>query len=237
MLYKGMCTAFIIRKSNKIIFTINRDEDYNRESTSIDFDGDKDLYYGKDMQAGGTWFATNSFGDFAFVTNIRNKSAFDPNKKSRGELPFKALAGEEFCLEQYNPCNLVLFKQGKLFYQNSLEGPKEIKDEFFGISNGAYPNNWPKVTEGIEELKKLDLSKANFELILDIRSIMLDDTQNDFYPEGTGFSKEEEKILSARYIETEDYGTVSSTIMITGEFSVQLNEKNYVNQTEFNRIL
>jgi uncharacterized protein with NRDE domain len=232
-----MCTVFIIRKENKTIFAMNRDESYERDATSIDYDGGKGLYYGVDLLKGGSWFVANSNGDFSVVTNIRDKARFNDNKKSRGELPFKELAGENFCLDEYNPCNLISFKQGKLFYQNSLQGKKEIKDSFFGISNGVHPNKWPKVCDGIENFKNINFDKANFELILDIRNLMLDTVQYDFCPKGTGFSAEEEKVLSSRYIETEDYGTVSTTIMIIGEESIHLNEKNYVNQTEFNRIL
>lgn len=233
----SMCLAFVVRTEDRIIAIFNRDEDYDREATSMDYDGDLDLYYGKDISRGGSWFVTNSFGDFSFVTNIRKKINSNANKKSRGELPFKSMKGEDFHLDEYGPCNLVTFKQGKLYYQNSMGEKEVIEGDYFGISNGTHPNNWPKVKEGIKKLRKLDFSQNTFDLIVNIRNIMQNKVQYNNLPTDTGFTEEEEKVLSSAFIDTGDYGTVSTTVLIIEKYSVNLNEKNYANFTEFNRIL
>lgn len=105
-----MCTVSFYRDNSKVIITSNRDEHLNRPSAISPkkiFCGAKTLYYPKDPQAGGTWFAVSSHG-FVFVLlnggevkHITNP----PYRKSRGLVLLDIINSDNF-LEGWNLINL-----------------------------------------------------------------------------------------------------------------------------------
>lgn len=84
-----MCTVSFYRDNSKVIITSNRDEHINRPlafAPKGESYGAKSLYYPKDPQAGGTWFAVSSKG-FVFVLLNGGETKHIPNppyRKSRG---------------------------------------------------------------------------------------------------------------------------------------------------------
>jgi uncharacterized protein with NRDE domain len=71
----------------RLILAANRDEFHARPSREADWWADQpDILAGRDLQAGGTWLATNRSGRFATVTNYREQQRVKPGNRSRGEI-------------------------------------------------------------------------------------------------------------------------------------------------------
>ena len=122
-----MCTVSFYRDNSKVIITSNRDENINRpaaDSPKKISNGAKTLYYPKDPQSGGTWFAVNSFG-FVFVLLNGAEAKHIPNppyRKSRGLILLDIINSDNF-LEKWNLINLsniepftvIAFVENQLF--------------------------------------------------------------------------------------------------------------------------
>ena len=101
----------------------------------------------------------------------------------------------------------------KLYYYSNVEGKvKAIEQGIHGLSNAFLDTSWPKVDDGKAKLKAAIESDAlnNDQLF----SILNDSSfaEPDALPQ-TGVGPELEKILSAKFINTPDYGTVCSTVI------------------------
>jgi uncharacterized protein with NRDE domain len=85
----------------------------------------------------------------------------------------------------------------------------------YGLSNHLLDSPWPKVTAGKSGLSALlsggeHLLPSLFALLSDRRQ-----AADDLLPR-TGVSPEWERLLSAAFIATPDYGTRSSTVVLVG---------------------
>lgn len=227
-----MCVAFIKIHSDSLILAHNRDEFYDRPSESMQYHSGKEIYSGIDLKQGGTWFSLNIKGEFAFVTNIRKKSLYKDNMKSRGEIPQILLSKKNLESNNYNPFNAIKGSIDGVEYINSIDNQKvEITEEIFGISNSTLQSNWPKVQAGKEYFKELDLSLPTEVLKTEALGIMQNQNRYDFVPEETGYSEDEEKLLTPIFIQIPNYGTVSTTILIIRDEKVSIYEENYINKT------
>ncbi len=230
-----MCIAFIKKSKLKTIVLFNRDESYLRQTSPMTVES---CYIaGRDIKAGGTWLAVDKkSGNFSFVTNIRDKSLVKDDKKSRGEIPLSLLSKENVYGEDYNPFNAIVGDKDSFFYQNYLMNkpvPLVIEKGGFGISNEILPSLWPKIELGKKKLDELDEYDSNENLIPKLLDLMGNSLTFDFTPIGTGFSKEQEHLLSSIFIKSRDYGTVSTTILIYEKKTVAIFEKDYINKVEF----
>jgi uncharacterized protein with NRDE domain len=105
-----MCTVSFYHDNSKVIITSNRDEHINRPSAippkKMIF-GAKTIYYPKDPQAGGTWFAVNSIGFvFVLLNGAEAKHISNPPyRKSRGLVLLDIINSNNF-LEEWNMINL-----------------------------------------------------------------------------------------------------------------------------------
>ena len=77
----------------------------------------------------------------------------------------------------------------------------------------------------------LSASLSFSEIIGESMSIMQSKEKHDFVPSGTGFSKEQEEVLTPIFVESEFYGTVSTTIAFIGRDQAHVHEENYINGT------
>jgi uncharacterized protein with NRDE domain len=112
-----------------LLIGANRDEFLQRPSTVMTVldEGPPRVLGGRDEQAGGTWFAVNSHGVFAGLTNQPLGDAKDPSRRSRGELPL-AIASHggapdavealltHFRPEDYNGCWLLVGDRDSLYF-------------------------------------------------------------------------------------------------------------------------
>lgn len=85
-----MCTLLVWKRRHPrfgLIAAANRDEFLARPATGATRLSDDPLVVGgRDLTAGGTWFAVNEHGILAALTNRRGAGAHDPAKRSRGGL-------------------------------------------------------------------------------------------------------------------------------------------------------
>ncbi len=217
------------------ILAANRDEFYVRPTRPMEFwPENSDLLAGKDLEAGGTWFGVSTRGRFAALTNYRDLSTIKSKGPSRGEiipwlLDFPGLIPEYLrsldknALE-YSGFNLLAGEAcGPVYwYSNQDRAVTKILPGIHGLSNRLLDTPWPKVTRGKEKLAAIirDAPMDN-----DAMFSMLSDTfrpDDDLLPD-TGVGLEWERILSPLFIQSETYGTRSSTIMRinrTGEIKV-----------------
>ena len=74
---KKMCTVSFVKSNNNIIITSNRDENINRKQAFTPkkyiLNGKK-VFFPKDPEAGGTWFAVNQYNSIVVLLNGASKS-------------------------------------------------------------------------------------------------------------------------------------------------------------------
>lgn len=117
-----MCTLAIYVRSVpgfSLVIAANRDEFLDRKATGPEFLATAPpIVGGRDLRAGGTWLAISADGVVAGLLNRRTGEAPIPTKRSRGELPLRALAAGSAAAAQgaitglpaaaYNPFNLLV---------------------------------------------------------------------------------------------------------------------------------
>jgi len=228
----------------KLIFAANRDEFYQRPSSPADFWNDEpSLLAGKDLKEGGTWCGITKNGRFAAITNYRNMKSIKKDALSRGRIVTDFLLGTSSpetyskglmeSSDLYNGFGLI-FGDGSELYFFSSKTKKYVKIEtgIHGLSNHLLDTPWFKVRRGKELLRKA-IDKGDT-LVDDLFLMLADKTLS---PENelpdTGLPKEIEKSISSIFVETPDYGTRSSTvILIDKKDNVTFIEKSLDTQTK-----
>ena len=225
----------------KLVLAANRDEFYDRPARSASSwqdEGLPDIYAGKDMKAGGTWFGIHKNGEWGAVTNIRKPGKQKVNPPSRGELVLNYLRDEANAIQylqklnnvadDYMGFNLLLGNKNELFsYSNEIKETEEVPSGIHGISNAFINSNWPKVLIAKEKLKRiLDSEKVNtadlFEMLADEQK-----ASDDELPD-TGISRELEREVSSIFIKTEVYGTRCSTLLlIDNKGNIEFHERSF----------
>lgn len=122
-----MCTVSFVPAGRRYIFTFNRDEQPERQTSCYIIQrqlAGKDIYYAKDSKAGGTWFAADNKGTVAMLFNgafIRHKKQAG-YKKSRGIILLELITSQKVLnsfkqqdLENTEPFSIILFECQKLF--------------------------------------------------------------------------------------------------------------------------
>lgn len=242
-----MCLILFSWKTHpkyKLIVAANRDEFYARPTAPADFWPDQPtILAGKDLKAGGTWLGIEKAGYFAAVTNYRDLSSVKENATSRGALIKNYLLSgnkpEDYLKEiaenkdHYNGFNLLVSDLKELYYYSNVENKiRKLNQGTYGLSNHLLDTPWPKVANG----------KIQFEFLLQDESIATDPLfkllQNVDQPKeellpSTGISKDLERALSSIFINTEDYGTYSSTVLLVDNMdNCYFEERTYKNGIE-----
>ena len=236
-----MCLIlFAIRQHEDYPFVViaNRDEFYARPTRAAHWWQDEtSIFAGRDLEAHGTWMGVDRQGRFAAVTNVREPGMKLNAARSRGDLPAGFLKGqmsaEEYLQqlqslgEDYAGFNLLLADQsGFWFSSNRSVGIQQIPDGIYGVSNGYFDEPWPKLETGKRALQK---SLQETVCIDDLLAILLDRDQvaDELLP-ATGVSTEFERLLSSRFIHSNEYGTRASTVLLfCWDNSISFTEQNF----------
>lgn len=209
----------------KLIFAANRDEFYERPSSPAEFWKDEpSLLAGKDLKEGGTWCGITKNGRFAAITNYRDIKSIKKDVVSRGRIVTDYLTGTSSpelyskglkeAANLYNGYSLVLGDKSNLFFfSNQTKKLIKIKSGIHGLSNHLLDTPWFNVKRGKELLKRAidkrdNLADSLFELLED-KTISPEEELPD-----TGLSKAIERKISSIFVESPDYGTRSSTIIL-----------------------
>jgi uncharacterized protein with NRDE domain len=207
-----------------LVVAANRDEYYSRRTAAADFWNDApDVLAGRDLEAGGTWLGVTRSGRFAALTNYRDPARNKTGAPSRGELVHRFLSdGQtaenylselESCAHRYNGFNLVFGDLDGLWcFSNCGEGEQALAPGVYGLSNHLLDTPWPKVARGKSALngalRALPDEAQLFTLLRD------DSIAPDEALPRTGVSLEWERLLSAAFIHSPQYGTRSATVLL-----------------------
>jgi len=231
---KAMCILLGLRERHPdypLILIANRDEFYARPSQRATWWGEHpELFAGRDLSQGGTWLGVNRSGRIAVVTSYRDPENFERSDvRSRGLLVRDFLCSHEAVLDfferlpettsHYNGFNLVGGDRKALYCWSNRDGVlQRIPAGCFGLSNHLLDTAWPKVAKGKRLLQEVAAAHASpdeesfvealFEILQD-REVPPDALLPD-----TGIGLEGERFLSPIFVESEDYGTRCSTVVL-----------------------
>ena len=239
-----MCLAVIALDAHPryaVIVRANRDEYHRRPAERAHWWRDSEgheLLAGRDLEHGGTWLGVSRLGCWAFVTNVREPGRHDPRAPSRGSLVPAALrqAGDvQQTVEtvvrgsnRYNGFNLVAGEATfAAFGSNRTPDVQPLRRGIHGVSNAALDTPWPKLVRAKSGLaawvkREDDDIDALFDVLAD-RAPALDEALPN-----TGLTLERERLLSAPFIISDDYGTRCSTVLVVGrDATVRLHEQTF----------
>lgn len=205
----------------------NRDEFYDRPAAPAGWWTDHPhVYAGRDLKGGGTWMGITRDGRFAAVTNVRAPADNRKDAPTRGRLAADYLAGSDSPAQyveriasdagQFNGFNLLVGDREQLIWYSNRAGDdarngQPLTPGVYGLSNAGLDANWPKVVRTKAQFASLLCQCAPEEAYFE----MLTDTTpaSDCRLPHTGVSLELERMLSAVYIESADYGTRACTVV------------------------
>lgn len=210
----------------RLILASNRDEFYSRPTEPLAFHGqDQEMLYGRDLDGGGTWLAAAGSGRVAALTNVREPGMFNANTPSRGLLVNECVQSTrplpdhlERVMQQadtYNGFNLIACDGSGLYYcSNRIPAVRKLSSGQYGLSNHRLDTPWPKLTAAKNRFR--DVLDAAGELDCEaIFTILRDDTRP---PDGqlpdTGVGPVWERILAPIFIQSELYGTRTSSLVL-----------------------
>lgn len=211
--------------SYRLILAANRDEYYRRPTKAAAFwPTSPPILAGRDEQEGGTWLGITRSGRLAALTNYRDPASFRPDAPSRGLLASRYLLGNEKPLpylealaadcSRYNGFSLIVGDGDDLYYFSNRGGIQAVTPGIHGLSNHLLDTPWPKVIRGKEALAALHAKhdaispEEIFSLLGDTKMPPDDDLPD------TGVGLAWERILSPLFIQSPDYGTRSSTVLL-----------------------
>lgn len=203
-----------------LIVAANRDEFYARPSAAADRWADApQVLGGRDLEAWGSWLGITEAGRFTAVTNVR-----EPGKpsgpRSRGRLTANFLVGSAspadyvaaITDEDYSGFNLLVADEQALWYRSNRDvAPRQLAPGIYGVSNHLLDTPWPKLASAkarfSEALPRLPDSEAFFSILADKEIVP------DQHLPTTGVPLEWERLLSAIFVQSENYGTRASTLL------------------------
>lgn len=222
------------------VLAANRDEFYMRPTeTAHVWKTSPKILAGKDLKEGGTWLGISENGRFAALTNHRQMNDIKEDTISRGIIVKDFLLSEgnprEYLAElqrnghKFNGFNLIAGTFENLFYMsNKKEGIFKVQPGNHALSNAFLNTPWPKTEQSLETLKTiLDTNGDPGED--ELFSMLLNDQRYpiEMLPD-TGLPHEIEKAVSSVFIETDDYGTRSSTLVtVDKNMKVHFAERTY----------
>jgi len=217
--------SYLSHPEYPLILAANRDEFYERPTAQASFwEETPDMLAGRDLKDGGTWLGITRTGRMAAITNFRNIRNLKSDAPSRGNLVSRFLRGNEdpeeyiqnirLLSDRYNGFSLILGDRSGFFcFSNAGDVLHEISPGVHGLSNHLLDTPWPKVKQGRGLLGSLT-SKHQNPPPDEIFSMLADTSRPaDRHLPNTGIGLEWERLLSSIFIQSEIYGTRSSTII------------------------
>ncbi|RFU60472.1 NRDE family protein [Peribacillus glennii] len=235
--------AYRVHPTYKLIVAANRDEFYKRPTAPVHYWEDHpQILAGRDLEKMGTWMGVTKNGRFAALTNYRNPKEIIDGKRTRGELvadflknshnPLDYMRKLEMNRTLYPGYNLLAGDTKELYYYSNIENKlRRLKPGIYGVSNHVLDTAWPKVKRGKEDLSKIIIEQKD--LLVDGLFTVLqnaDPFPDDILP-NTGVSLEWERILSPLFIQSDGYGTRSSTVLLITDEEVFFQERVYSNES------
>lgn len=238
-----MCLIVFSYKNNPdypFVLATNRDEFYDRPTQAAHvWQTSPKIIAGKDKKAGGTWLGISETGRFAALTNHRKMDDIKEDTTSRGIIVKDFLLSEREPLEylkelqhngdQFNGFNLIAGKFDDLYYlSNRKEGVHKVNPGNHALSNAFLDTPWPKTEYASAAFQEiLNNDSADEENLL--KMLQHDETYPIERLPNTGLPKELEKAVSSVFIQTENYGTRSSTLVIVdNDKNVHFVERTYI---------
>jgi uncharacterized protein with NRDE domain len=220
-----MCLALFALDAHPhypLVVAANRDEYHVRPAAPAAW-WNEGWLAGRDLKAGGTWFAVTRAARWAFVTNVREPSRQNPDAPSRGALvpavlvdaapPTPSLGRIVAAAKTYNGFNLVAGTGAQAAWgSNRAAATQTLTAGIYGLSNAALDTRWPKVTRtkaalaGWCEAAESDIAPL-FAMLADTT------TAPDSDLPATGIPLERERLLSSPLIVSDTYGTRCSTVL------------------------
>ncbi len=213
-----------------LVVAANRDEFHARPTAPLArWTDSPGIIGGRDLVAGGTWLGLSETGRFAAITNVR-EPGMPEGECSRGLLTrdflMSTLSPMEFAERiegnRYAGFNLLLADEHGLVYCSNRDGnPRLLDPGVYGLSNHLLDTPWPKLVAArqrfSEALPDLPNEAGFFDLLSDKRLVDDENLPN------TGVPIEWERLLSAIFVRSENYGTRASTVLwrhFDGAFAV-----------------
>ncbi len=220
-----------------LLLVANRDEFYARPSAALHAWADAPIVAGRDLQAGGTWLGISRSRRMAALTNYRHPAMMRSDAPSRGELVSGFLQGDANAADylsqlkaragQYNPFNLLVFDGIHLMGLQSRDARLLCFAPGVGaVSNADFHTPWPKLgqlTSGLQSL--LSHGPATDEQLL----ALLHDSSpaTDAELPSTGIPLALERVLSATFIATPDYGTRACSVLRYTKHQIDFSEHSF----------
>ena len=214
-----------------LLVASNRDEFYARPARALHHWPGQGILAGQDLQAGGTWLGLGGgVGSqrirMAVLTNYRDAANHKPDAVSRGHLTaafLNSAAGARSYLEKlletahrYNPFNLILFDgQDLMGFESRHARLFELPTGITAVSNADFNTPWPKVQRLRTAFEQTLVTHADHTLLYDQLFKLLADEQlaPDAALPQTGMALDRERLLSAAFIRSPDYGTRASSVI------------------------
>jgi uncharacterized protein with NRDE domain len=215
--------AWQVHPDYPLIVAANRDEFYIRPSAPAGVWSEApEILAGRDLEAGGTWLGITRQLRFAALTNFREGGKQIANAPSRGSLIADFLASngdpESYFGElakrgnEFNGFNLLFGDGTRLgYFTNRGTSSRWLPPGIYGLSNHLLDTPWPKLSAAKksfdEALSRLPDTTRFFEMLADQEIVA------DAHLPETGVPLEWERILSAIFVHSPDYGTRASTLL------------------------
>ncbi|MFV1871779.1 MAG: NRDE family protein [Oleiphilus sp.] len=234
--------------STPLILAANRDEFHNRPSLDAHYwEEAPHIFAGKDLEKNGTWLGvsqtrTDNKVRLAALTNFRgpDKSVYS---RSRGEVTTNFLDSsvsafdyaKQLAYSEFPGFNGLFYDGNDLVYchHEANQAPEiyPLPAGEYGLSNAKLDTPWPKVIKSKQVLSQLNESDHSF--IAEALFSSLSDTKiaDDNQLPTTGVPLEFERMLSAAFIISPQYGTRTSTVVIIDE--LQLSQSVFFKERQF----
>jgi uncharacterized protein with NRDE domain len=223
-----MCLAIVALRAHPryaLVIAANRDEFHARATASAHWWNDGWLA-GRDLAAGGTWLGVTRAGRWALLTNVREPARFDPRAPSRGALVTGVLAASASAAgalgaivgagARHNGFNLLAGDMDDAHWGSNREMRiRALGTGIHGISNDRLDTPWPKVVRTKAAVAAWCAAAGDSAAEIAALFAILGNRQlaADSELPQTGIPLARERVLSAPFIVSDDYGTRCSTVL------------------------